>query len=128
MIFAPFVLGIAVIGVLFNYLLDTQFGLVNYLLGFVGIGPIGWVQTQPWAWIALVGMTVWWTLGFNTIIYLAGLGNIPGDQYEAAELDGAGAWGKFRFVTVPGSAHRAGVRRSPRPSWPAPTCSASPIW
>ncbi len=102
MIFAPFVLGIAVIGVLFNYLLDTQFGLVNYLLGFVGIGPIGWVQTQPWAWIALVAMTVWWTLGFNTIIYLAGLGNIPRDQYEAAELDGAGAWGKFRFVTVPG--------------------------
>jgi multiple sugar transport system permease protein len=47
-------------------------------------------------------MTVWWTLGFNTIIYLAGLGNIPRDQYEAAELDGAGAWGKFRFVTVPG--------------------------
>jgi multiple sugar transport system permease protein len=102
MIFAPFVLGIAVIGVLFNYLLDTQFGLINYLLGLVGIGPIGWVQTQPWAWVALVGMTVWWTLGFNTVIYLAGLGNIPAEQYEAADLDGAGAWGKFRFVTVPG--------------------------
>jgi multiple sugar transport system permease protein len=102
MIFAPFVLGIAVIGVLFNYLLDTQFGLVNYLLGFLGISPIGWVQTQPWAWVALVGLTVWWTLGFNTVIYLAGLGNIPNDQYEAAELDGAGVWGKFRFVTLPG--------------------------
>jgi multiple sugar transport system permease protein len=75
---------------------------MNYLLGLVGIGPVGWVQTQPWAWIALVGMTVWWTLGFNTVIYLAGLGNIPNDQYEAAELDGAGSWGKFRFVTVPG--------------------------
>ena len=102
MIFAPFVLGIAVIGVLFNYLLDTQFGLVNYLLVLVGIAPVGWVQTQPWAWVALVGMTVWWTLGFNTVIYLAGLGNIPNDQYEAAELDGAGVWGKFRFVTLPG--------------------------
>ncbi|MCW2802611.1 MAG: sugar transporter permease [Propionibacteriaceae bacterium] len=102
MIFAPFVLGIAVIGVLFNYLLDAQFGLINWLLGFVGVGPIGWAQTQPWAWIALVGMTVWWTLGFNTVIYLAGLGNIPAEQYEAAELDGAGAWGKFRFITIPG--------------------------
>jgi multiple sugar transport system permease protein len=102
MIFAPFVLGIAVIGVLFNYLLDTQFGLVNYLLGLVGVGPVGWIQTQPWAWVALVGMTVWWTLGFNTVIYLAGLGNIPNDQYEAADLDGAGVWGKFRFVTLPG--------------------------
>ena len=102
MIFAPFVLGIAVIGVLFNYLLDAQFGLINWMLGLVGIGPIGWIQTQPWAWISLVGMTVWWTLGFNTVIYLAGLGTIPGDQYEAAELDGAGAWGKFRYVTLPG--------------------------
>ncbi len=102
MIFAPFVLGIAVIGVLFNYLLDAQFGLINWLLGFVGVDPIGWSQTQPWAWVALVGMTVWWTLGFNTVIYLAGLGNIPADQYEAAELDGAGAFGKFRYVTLPG--------------------------
>jgi multiple sugar transport system permease protein len=102
MIFAPFVLGIAVVGVLWQYLLDAQFGLINYLLGVVGLGQIGWLQTQPWAWIALVAMTVWWTLGFNTVIYLAGLGNIPVDQYEAAELDGAGAWGKFRFVTIPG--------------------------
>lgn len=102
MIFAPFVLGIAVVGVLFSYLLDTQFGLINYVLGFVGIPPIGWTQTQPAAWIALVGMTVWWTLGFNTVIYLAGLGNIPPEQYEAAELDGAGAWGKFWNITLPG--------------------------
>jgi multiple sugar transport system permease protein len=60
------------------------------------------VQTQPWAWVALVGMTVWWTLCFNTVIYLAGLGNIPEQQYEAAELDGAGPWGKFVNVTLPG--------------------------
>ncbi|HEU5486882.1 MAG TPA: sugar ABC transporter permease [Microlunatus sp.] len=102
MIFAPFVLGIAVIGVLFRYLLDSQFGLINYLLGLVGIPAIGWTQTQPWAWVGLVGMTVWWTLGFNTVIYLAGLQGIPRDHYEAASLDGAGAWGKFAYVTVPG--------------------------
>lgn len=102
MIFAPFVLGIAVVGVLFNYLLDTQFGLVNAFLGLFGIPQIGWTQTQPAAWVALVGMTVWWTAGFNCIIYLAGLQSLPEDQYEAAELDGAGWWGKFRFITVPG--------------------------
>jgi multiple sugar transport system permease protein len=101
-IFAPFVLGIAVIGVLFRYLLDSQFGLINYLLGLVGIDPVGWTQTQPAAWVALVGMTVWWTLGFNTVIYLAGLQGIPRDHYEAASLDGAGSWQKFRYVTVPG--------------------------
>jgi multiple sugar transport system permease protein len=101
-IFAPFVLGIAVIGVLFRYLLDSQFGLINYVIGLVGIDPIGWTQTQPAAWVALVGMTVWWTLGFNTVIYLAGLQGIPRDHYEAASLDGAGVWGKFLYVTIPG--------------------------
>ena len=102
MIFAPFVLGIAVVGVLFNYLLDTQYGLINFVLGLVGIPAIAWTQTQPAAWVGLVGMTVWWTGGFNTIIYMAGLQDIPAEQYEAAELDGAGWWGAFRAITLPG--------------------------
>ena len=102
MIFAPFVLGIAVVGVLFNYLLDTQYGLINFILGLVGIPAIAWTQTQPAAWVGLVGMTVWWTGGFNTIIYMAGLQDIPAEQYEAAELDGAGWWGAFRAITLPG--------------------------
>jgi multiple sugar transport system permease protein len=102
MIFAPFVLGIAVIGVLWNYLLDAQFGLINGFLGLFGVDPIGWTQTQPWAWIALVAMTVWWTLGFNAVIYLAGLQEIPAEHYEAASIDGAGAWGKFIHITIPG--------------------------
>jgi multiple sugar transport system permease protein len=102
MIFAPFVLGIAVVGVLFNYLLDTQYGLINWFLGLFGIPQIAWTQTQPWAWVGLVGMTVWWTLGFNTVIYLAGLQDIPAEQYEAAELDGAGRWSSFLAITVPG--------------------------
>jgi multiple sugar transport system permease protein len=102
MIFAPFVLGIAVIGVLWNYLLDSQFGLINGFLGLFGIDPIGWTQTQPWAWVALVAMTVWWTLGFNAVIYLAGLQEIPAEHYEAASIDGAGAWGKLIHITIPG--------------------------
>jgi multiple sugar transport system permease protein len=101
-IFAPFVLGIAVVGVLFTYLLDAQFGLVNAILGLFGIPAIGWISTQPWAWVGLVGMTVWWTLGFNTVIYLAGLQEIPGEQYEAASLDGATSWSQFLHITIPG--------------------------
>jgi multiple sugar transport system permease protein len=101
-IFAPFVLGIAVVGVLFTYLLDAQFGLINALLGLFGIPAIGWISTQPWAWVGLVGMTVWWTLGFNTVIYLAGLQEIPGEQYEAASLDGATSWSQFLHITIPG--------------------------
>jgi multiple sugar transport system permease protein len=101
-IFAPFVLGIAVVGVLFSYLLDTQFGLINGFLGLFGIPNVGWISTQPAAWVALVGMTVWWTLGFNTVIYLAGLQEIPGEQYEAAAIDGASSWRQFLHITIPG--------------------------
>lgn len=101
--FAPYVLGVAVVGVLFKFMLDTQHGIVNKLLGAIGLpDSTPWLQQLPWAWISLVGATLWWTLGFNAIIYLAGLQNIPRDQYEAAELDGAGRWGQLRFVTIPG--------------------------
>jgi multiple sugar transport system permease protein len=98
MFFAPYVLGVAVIGLMWRYLLDSNFGMVNDILGT----EIAWTTSQPWAWVSLVFVTVWWTLGFNAIIYLAGLGDIPTDQYEAAALDGAGWWGKFRNVTLPG--------------------------
>jgi multiple sugar transport system permease protein len=101
--FAPFVLGVAVIGLMWRYLLDPQFGAINGILGALGLpDDIPWTTGQPWAWIALVGVTIWWTLGFNAVIYLAGLGNIPVEHYEAAALDGANAWQRFRYVTVPG--------------------------
>jgi multiple sugar transport system permease protein len=100
--FAPYVLGVAVIGLMWAYLLDPSFGAVNGLLGLFGVPPVPWITDQPWAWISLVGVTVWWTIGFNAVIYLAGLADIPNDQYEAAEIDGATAWQQFRYVTVPG--------------------------
>jgi multiple sugar transport system permease protein len=100
--FAPYVLGVAVIGLMFRYILDTTFGILNAFLGVFGISEIGWTTEQPWAFVALVAVTVWWTAGFNAIIYLAGLQDIPGEQYEAAELDGANKWQQFRHVTLPG--------------------------
>jgi multiple sugar transport system permease protein len=100
--FAPYVLGVAVIGLMWRYLLDPSFGAVNGLLGVLGIPPVNWITEQPWAWISLIAVTIWWTIGFNAIIYLAGLGDIPGDQYEAADLDGASKWQQFRYITVPG--------------------------
>ncbi|MFI5710317.1 carbohydrate ABC transporter permease [Kribbella sp. NPDC051620] len=100
--FAPYVLGVAVIGLMFRYILDTTFGILNAFLGVFGISEIGWTTEQPWAFVALVAVTVWWTAGFNAIIYLAGLQDIPADQYEAAELDGANTWQQFRHVTLPG--------------------------
>jgi multiple sugar transport system permease protein len=100
--FAPYVLGVAVIGLLWRFLLDPNVGLVNFYLGQLGIGTVPWITALPWAWISLVGATVWWTLGFNAVIYLAGLQDIPRDLYKAATVDGAGPWQQFRHVTVPG--------------------------
>jgi multiple sugar transport system permease protein len=104
MYFAPFVLGVAVVGVLWQYILQPNFGLINYYLGQIGIGggAIPWITALPWAWISLVGMTVWWTLGFNAIIYLAGLQDINQELYEAAKVDGANRWQRFLNVTIPG--------------------------
>lgn len=101
--FAPYVLGVAVIGVIWGYALDTQSGILNHLLGMVGLPDnIPWTVNVPWVWVTLVGVTVWWTMGLNTVIFLAGLKGINGDLYEAASLDGAGAWRSFTAVTLPG--------------------------
>src|SRR6185437_4692776 len=71
--FAPYVLGVAVIGVIWKYLLDTQSGIVNHVLGMIGLPDnLPWTVDVPWAWVTLVGVTVWWTMGFNTVIILAG--------------------------------------------------------
>jgi multiple sugar transport system permease protein len=101
--FAPYVLGVAVVGLLWRYLLDNNIGLVNYYLGLIGLpDDTAWTTTVPAAWVALVGVTVWWTLGFNAVIYLAALQDIPAELYEAAKVDGASKWQQFVNVTIPG--------------------------
>ena len=101
--FAPYVLGVAVIGVLWRFVLDPNLGVVNSVLGAIGLpGDTPWTTALPWAWVTLVGVTVWWTLGFNAVIYLAGLQDIPRELYEAARIDGGGKWAEFRHVTLPG--------------------------
>ena len=101
--FAPYVLGVAVIGVVWRFLLDTNIGAVNALLGGLGLpDDIAWLSSLPAAWVALVGVTVWWTLGFNAVIFLAGLQDIPKELYEAAKVDGASPWQAFMNVTLPG--------------------------
>jgi multiple sugar transport system permease protein len=101
--FAPYVLGVAVIALLWRFLLDRNIGVVNQALGAVGLPDgVAWLTSVPAAWVALVGVTVWWTLGFNAVIYLAGLQDIPAELYEAARVDGANAWQQFWNVTLPG--------------------------
>jgi multiple sugar transport system permease protein len=99
--FAPWTLGIAVVGLLWWWLLNAQFGLLTVLLGYFGISSPNWLTTNPAAWFSINLATLWWTVGFNTIILLAGLQAIAPELYEAAAIDGANRWQQFRHVTVP---------------------------
>jgi multiple sugar transport system permease protein len=101
--FAPYVLGVAVVAVLWRYLLDANIGLINYYAGMLGLPDrTAWTTSTPAAWVALIGVTVWWTLGYNSVIYLAALQDIPAELYEAAKVDGANKWQQFWNVTMPG--------------------------
>jgi multiple sugar transport system permease protein len=101
--FAPYVLGVAVVGVMWRFLLDRNIGAINAYADALGLpGATSWLSSIPAAWVALIGVTVWWTLGFNAVIYIAGLQDIPRELYEAARVDGAGWWASFRHVTLPG--------------------------
>ncbi|MGH3146619.1 MAG: carbohydrate ABC transporter permease, partial [Rubrobacter sp.] len=101
--FAPYVLGVAVIGILWRFILDPNNGLLNYYLGALGLpANTPWITDLPAGWVSLVGVTVWWTLGFNAVIYLAGLQDIDPALYDAAKVDGANAWQRFVNVTMPG--------------------------
>lgn len=99
--FAPVVTTLVAVAVVWRYLYHPRFGLLNYVLGWVGIGPIDWLGDPAWAMPAIILLAVWKNFGYNMIIFIAGLQSIPAYLYEAAELDGAGAWQQFRHVTLP---------------------------
>nr|WP_249667556.1 sugar ABC transporter permease [Cellulomonas fengjieae] len=99
--FMPFLLASTVAAQFWIWMYNPQLGLVNYLLGAVGVDPVAWLQDPTWAMFAVVLMTLWWTVGFNFLLYLTALQNIPEQQYEASALDGAGRWRQLRSITVP---------------------------
>jgi multiple sugar transport system permease protein len=100
--FAPYVLSVAVLTLIWAFLLNPQLGLVGATFELFGLEPINWLNSTTWAMPAIVVTTLWWTVGFNVVLFLAGLQDIEPSMYEAASLDGAGSWAKFRFITVPG--------------------------
>ncbi|HET6439262.1 MAG TPA: sugar ABC transporter permease [Anaeromyxobacter sp.] len=100
-LFAPVVTTLAAVAVVWIFLLHARYGLFNYGLSFLGLHPIDWLGDPHWAMPAIVLLSVWKNFGYNMIILLAGLQAIPGDLYEAAQLDGAGAGAIFRHVTIP---------------------------
>ncbi|HPH98589.1 MAG TPA: sugar ABC transporter permease [Anaerolineaceae bacterium] len=99
--FAPWVLSCAVISLIWWWIFQSQGGLLNYYLKMLGLETPRWLSTMPYAMISIIIATVWWTMGYNMIIFLAALQDIPTDLYEAAEMDGAGSWARFVHVTLP---------------------------
>jgi multiple sugar transport system permease protein len=100
-LFLPFIVSLAVAAFAWSYLLDPQIGLVNYWLQGAGIRIGNVLQDPLLAMPTVVLVAVWKSFGFYMVIFLAGLQDIPGSLYEAAELDGAGAWKRFTNVTFP---------------------------
>jgi multiple sugar transport system permease protein len=98
---APWTLSVAVVGLTWWWLFNGNSGVItNLLTDLTGSSP-GWLTSNPWAWISILVATLWWTIGFNTIILLAGLQAIAPELYEAAELDGAGRRQQLRHITIP---------------------------
>jgi multiple sugar transport system permease protein len=101
--FAPFVLPSGVVSLIFLWVIfPSGFGFADQLLAEFGLHPgVGWLTDPQYAMLSVVVTTVWWTVGFNFLLYLAALQGIPQHLYEAAELDGAGAWKQLWHVTLP---------------------------
>ena len=103
--FMPVVTSMVVISILWRFIYDAENGLLNSLLNWLSFGlidNIDWLGNTSTAMPALMGMSIWQAVGFHMIIWLAGLQTIPGELYEAASIDGASRWNKFRYVTWPG--------------------------
>jgi multiple sugar transport system permease protein len=100
--FAPFLIPAAVVALLWTWMFQPGFGLFDGMLSWVGVHlGIGWLTDPNVAMPSLVLTTLWWTVGFNFLLYLAALQAIPQDYYEASALDGAGWWRQLRHVTLP---------------------------
>lgn len=99
---APFVTTIVAVAVVFRAMYHPEYGLVNWALGLVGVAPRDWLGSTAWAMPALVLLRVWKSFGYYVLILLAGLQTIPGELHDAARLDGASPWQRFRAVTLPG--------------------------
>jgi multiple sugar transport system permease protein len=99
--FIPSITSLVAVGLGFRWLFQTD-GPVNALLSTVEIEPIPWLGSVTWAMPVLILLSIWKQLGFNMVVFLAGLQAIPANRYEAAELDGANAWQQFWHITLPG--------------------------
>jgi len=101
LLISPFMLSIAAVCMTWEWILGSQFGLLNYYFSQLRLPTQTWLLERGWSLFAVVLTTLWWTVGFNTILFLAGLQEIPDVLHEAAKIDGAGRWSNFWYITLP---------------------------
>ncbi|PEX82371.1 ABC transporter [Bacillus cereus] len=101
MIFSPWVTPTIAVSIVWSLLYEPQFGVINKVLNFFGIPGLDWLQSSKTAMLAVIIMTVWKLVGWTMIFYIGALEKVPDSLYEAASIDGANAWQKFRYVTLP---------------------------
>jgi len=100
-VFMPYVIMVTVVGAIWRWLLDGRFGLLNYYLQKIGLESVPWLSSSSTAMIGIAMASVWWTIGYNTVIYLAALQDIPKDILNAADIDGAGPLRKLFAIIIP---------------------------
>ncbi|SPM26598.1 ABC-type sugar transport system, permease component [Mycobacterium terramassiliense] len=100
-VFLPLAISSVVMAVVWQFVFNTDNGLLNIMLGWVGIGPIPWLVDPNWAMVSLCVVSVWRSVPFATVILLAAMQGVPESLYEAAKIDGAGEIRQFAFITVP---------------------------
>lgn len=99
--FIPVVTTLVAVAIVWRFIYHPRFGMLNYLISFVGINPIDWLGDPFWAMPSIIFMSIWKNFGYNMIIFIAGLQNIPEHLYEAAILEGANGWQRFKKITLP---------------------------
>lgn len=100
--FMPYMLSISVVGSIWVFILQSKTGLLASISTSLGIeNQVSWFGSWGMGWLSILIATVWWTVGFNMIMFLAGLQEIPEDIYEAADIDGANRFARFRYITMP---------------------------
>jgi multiple sugar transport system permease protein len=100
-IFLPLAVSSVVMAVVWQFVFNTNNGLLNIMLGWIGIGPVPWLNDPKWAMLSLCTVSVWRSVPFATVILLAAMQGVPDNLYEAAKLDGAGEVRQFVSITVP---------------------------
>ncbi|MGV2019865.1 MULTISPECIES: carbohydrate ABC transporter permease [Agrobacterium] len=99
--FLPYVLPVSVVTEIWAWMLDLQFGILQPVISLLAGKPVAVFKNPYWVMPMVAVVTIWWTNGFNVLLFIAGLRNIPAELYEAASLDGATTWQRFRRVTWP---------------------------